>query len=224
MEQLLILLVGGLIVLVRKLFMEGGLEKILGKLDRDLNQPSEELGRTTPPPLMRPVAQGLDPEQERIRKFREALGMPPEDSLRPTPQTTSSGSAPTPLSPAGRARRERARIERKLEERRSAPSAATTPVPSPQPPQPAQTEPSVARYFDLESFDRPPIEPEQISVAVQVDVPIIEPDFFKTLEKREAASAVPVPRLVEVFGAGTDLRRLILAQEILGRPKSLQNA
>lgn len=218
MEHLLILLVGGLIVLVRKLFLEGGLSKMLGKLDSDLNQPPADLRRTTPPPMRREIAPSLSPEEVRMRKFREALGIPSEETasptLRPVPPIVAPAMRP---NYAEQAQRERERIERTLAEKKRILQQNLPPaIPQPK----ANLEDSsVSKYFDMDRFNKPGIEAEKIPEMA----PIIEADFYKTLEKRELVTVSSATRISEIFGTNMDLRHLILAHEILGRPKSLQN-
>ena len=226
MDHLLILLVVGLIALVRKLFLEGGLARILEKLRGDLDPSGNDPNRTTPPMIRRqatfPGSSPLSPEEERMRKFREALGLPPDEELI----TRKAGNYPVPPIVAGPvrqparardyAREKRELIEKKLAEKQR---ALRERMAQPPPPLPAK-DTAVAKYFELEQFDQPQLATDLAgpSRAQSETIP-------SSLEVQTHPSPNLQPtRLAEILGSSSDLRRLILAQEIFGRPKSLQNA
>lgn len=218
MEQLLFLLLVGLIALVRWLFADGGLRKILENLEGDLGKQDQPSVRQTPvAPRQQPGGippAGLETEEERRRrKFMEALGLPTTNPQQPAPRRAILPVPPIVHQPTRRPSQtqvERTRLERKLEERRR---ALNRPPPVPMAPVKAEPEESheVGRYFQLEKFNQPALEP----VAVQLDSSIPTLDGPAKAERE---------RVNPFFQGQSDLRRLVLAQEILGRPKSLQSA
>lgn len=223
MEQLLFLLLIGLIAILRWLFFGGGLKKIIESLQGDLQDTSKQgPQRTTPTVTRRQVnipPNGETAEERQMRKFLEALGHPGESAAPPQPPSRPS---PPPIRPAPapqrrgplpvppvvednvlrRLQKEAERLKRRKEEndRRKAQSQNPPALPLPPLPVPAgkPEETAVGQYFGLEKFNRPdlagaPLEP-----------------------------TAKQPAIFNVGGSREDLRRMILAHEILGPPKSLQ--
>ena len=225
MDHLLILLLVGLVAVVRKLFLEGGLGKILGKLDSDLNPTSSELPRPPMPqarrqvPATRPSPTSADPEAEQMRRYREALGLPPEESAPPIRREPPPQIKPIPQQPRTRPQTTR---PRRIPEPPIPhfPHTGTFQAPPPRPDE------EVKRYFGLDEVKNPQVPLEKATIVVP---PLPTPPsenvshFFDRVTPEEQNAAPSRSRLEELLGSG-DLRRLILAQEILGRPKSLQNA
>ena len=242
MEQLFFILVFGLIALVRWLIESGKLKKIFGDFNSDLNNQNDgkftnpntpTFPRQTPPP--RP-ASNLSPEEVRVRKFMEALGLPsdsaPPSPVQSTPSPVSPQSRPSRIPPilaespiADRVRAEKEGLQRRLAEKRRVyernlarvPKAPQRPAPVLPVPMEADSKESVEDYFNLQNSNQPDLEaiPEMAPLSFELG----QLDGNQILEKKATSSQA----LDRVFGQGTDLRRLILAQEIFGKPKSLQN-
>ncbi|HEX8371912.1 MAG TPA: hypothetical protein VF585_03965 [Chthoniobacterales bacterium] len=232
MDQILILLVIGLVALVRKLVFEGGFAAMMKKLNGELNEPNPDYRRATPPPVQhhKPAARpaSANPEEERMRKFREALGLPEPEAASPQPRSFPTPKTyPVPpivatpprrqITPGDRARAEKERIERALAEKQRELQARVQP-PVVRQPKPEQT--TAPRH--LEPAQPPPVTPSRTMVETNVDASdeIADPVPLSVREENATSGSV----LNDIFGNSTDLRRMILAQEILGRPKSLQSS
>lgn len=220
MEQLLIILLVGLIALLRWLFFGGGLKRIMESLQGDLQNTDKQGPQRTAPPIQRRPANGPRPgetaEERQMRKFMEALGIPTEPEAPPIPQPAPpprpapapQNRAPLPVPPVvednvqRRLQKEAERLKRRKEANERKRRQQQLPQPPPLPTLPAfpssSVETGVGQYFGLEKFDQP-------NLVVTTPEP-----------------AVQQPTPFSLGGNRDDLRRMILAREILGPPKSLQ--
>lgn len=199
----------------------------LGGLFRLLSSKSNKSGRTenSPPPQTRseaaqPEVGGSD--QDRIRRFLEALGQPP--SAQPPPPVT-----PRPIATFPEAgREERART---VQPRRNLlsplPPLTTTPPPLPKKIQlPGQI---TRRPYQEKPFVPPPPATPVFEVheggdtpEVNEPIPIKTPgDAYAIATAPPSVIAQPSPFVTELRTPG-NLRRAILLREILGPPRGLQ--
>ncbi|HEY5892976.1 MAG TPA: hypothetical protein VIT91_07065 [Chthoniobacterales bacterium] len=222
MENLLFLLLVGLIALLRWLFFGGGLKRILESLQGDLQNTNKQGPQRTAPPVMQRPANGPRPgetaEERQMRKFMEALGLPsdpaappqprPQPPPTPRPVPPPQNRAPLPIPPvvADNVQRRLQKEVERLRRRKEANERKRSQLPPP--PLPASPvlssesvpaeETAVGRYFRLEKFGQP-------NLAAAAPEPTFKP-----------------PAILGVGGNREDLRRMIIAREILGPPKSLQ--
>lgn len=177
------------------------------------------------------VTAGQPQEDERLRRFLEALGLPtdqprppePRPQARPPPLPRTAGRATMPRAPRGsQARPSGETVPR--------PFRRVTPLPPPLP----------EREHSLDEAEAPTLPVQQISL------PLLEtralPEFV-TVSSRIAATAdlpgsgeaevdayrehIMLPaqgRLTELLRSPDDLRRAIVLREVLGTPRGLEGA
>lgn len=140
MENWIIILIIGVISLLRWIFGEGGLKDTLGRKDDSAPQrPAPNPRRTEPQRQQRP-APTRDPQEEQVRKFLEALGLPPDAEppppVRPAQQARTETPPPVPVerpTPPIAAPRPVARPPVSTPPRRTAAESRRQPPPVPRP-------------------------------------------------------------------------------------------
>jgi hypothetical protein len=191
-----------------------GLLRLLAKKTGNANESESE----PTPPVIRPTA--LPPrtdqtgDEERIRKFLEALGQPP--SARP-PQPVKPRAARPPVTEfRPRQIEEAARAVRKRN--LLSPLPPLTTVPPPEEPQrvflPRPTAPVAAAPSDVQPITEQATPPP---------LPII-PRPTEVYAVATQSPSVPVLGWEggKIFASRDDLRRAIILREVLGPPRSLQ--
>ncbi len=164
--------------------------------DSDQSQPNEQ---SSP---RRPAAQS---EEERVRKFLEALGVPPGE--RPPPPARRRTVSPIPSPPPARARP--ARPEPKARRSWAQPLPPLTTAP----PKPAVTEADPAPPVVA---GPPPLPPTPLAVPVTSLPPI-------AARPAPARRALPATDSVgAMLRARGSIRRAIILREVLGPPRGLQ--
>ena len=180
---------------------------------RSSTPPVRPLTRTNPPPQ--------DSELERQRRFREALGLPP-DSVAPPPIRPRSSVNPPPIQPfppLGTPRR----IYTGVPRRASAPIAPAPPAPPPAPVPPA---------FIPVSWTQDPqpalVVPATVQAPDQPPAPL-QPVRRSSTPTPAPAAAAPAPRpsfpasaLLLSLRDPASIRKAVILREVLGLPKALQ--
>jgi hypothetical protein len=183
-------------------------------ISKYLKNASRDIPTGTPPPsgIARPPTSS---EEERLRRFREALGLPPTGAVpppvRPRPQTMSAPLRPVnPPAAIGRAQR--------VPPMTSAPPLQTQPrtlKSSPSAPQPLRKAAA-------------PLVPVAPAAPVQQAPPVTRP--ANTLQPLVEPAATTVKPTIIASGLMARLRdpvairEAIILREILGPPKALQPA
>jgi hypothetical protein len=196
------------------LLVVAGLFQLLGKAARKTNTDETERTSTPPPRARKPIPRAsTESDQERIRKFLEALGQPPA-SRPPPPALPRTDVPPRPLAPVqpplARAW-ELARAERRKRH------VILVEGPAPETPKPAEETfpPAITRVPAFEVHEEPPqVEP---------------PPPIKTPVETYAAATRPVSRgegfkadTATLLASKTNLREAIILREILGPPRGLR--
>ena len=169
---------------------------LASKAKQTQNQQTPPTPATPPPPPSRPIPRGSDSqaEEERIRKFLEALGQPP-------------GTTPPKVTP--RPREVRPKIFPQLPPLTTAPPplvAAPRTMPVMPPPLPVQNTTWK--------------EPAGLAQAFEVHDVARQASSEPAPEIRRRAGVSFDPRIK--FGSPADLRTAIVLREIFGPPRSLQ--
>jgi hypothetical protein len=213
MDQLIFLLIVGGVALVKWWLKQK--EQQGGDLLTPKLPPTRPQQRSQPPPF-RPVA-GPDSEEERMRKFLDALGIPAETArpMPPQPQRTA---------PAQRTQQQPPQRTPPLMPRRVAPQPPPVPVletgEGPQikiPPVDAgrEAEPVFETVTSrVSAATELPTMPEQL-------IRGIEPQFASGTEKNPVAQPQPSTSF-EWLRSPSEIRRAIVLREILGQPRALQ--
>jgi len=197
-------------------------------LFRLLSSKSHKSNQTEEPPATREVRPELprreqpDDDEERIRRFLEALGQPPSAQPPPPVRPRPSATFPEPQ------REERARTVRPRRNLLSPlPPLTTTPPPLPQRvqlPRQITQPPYREKTFVPPSPLTPAFEVHKGEGAPRVDKPIP----VRTLGDAYAVATAPTPattkpsRLVIELRTPVALQKAILLREILGPPRALQ--
>jgi hypothetical protein len=160
-----------------------------------------------PPPLPRDPTQN---DEERIRKFLEALGQPTTNA---PPPRVSPRPVPAPITEFQRTKMEEAaRAARRRSVMAPLPPLTTVP-PQPSPRRvvmPRPMPPRSAEPFDIAS-QTPPPNPQVL--------PPLPAEAYSVAPVAPSSSIVQTDPL---FRSRDDLRRAIILREILGPPRSLQ--
>ncbi len=154
----------------------------------------------TPPSRQATPPVAKKPEEERLREFMEALGIPKEKlprqlrreerpSIPQQPERKPAKAAPPPL------RREAPKPRREL---KPSPTAVSQTAPTIPPVAPA-----------------PPPFPEVKEISE-----MIAPDAYKIRTAADRASSVPAVGLREILTSGNGFRNAFLLHEIIGPPRS----
>ena len=199
MEQLLILLVAGLFALLTVIVER--FQERSGHSDR----PNGAAGAPVPKP-----AKPEESTEERMRRFMEALGIPPEAPPPPPIQRrVEQKGAPTaapPVAPRPRVPAEKA--------------AARMPSPVTIEPEPDRGEPKPSLYREQRGKDSVPARPASAYMAGAV-MPSAEEAVF-SLPWSEAGAFHP-SEVRELLRGADSLRIAVIAREILGPPRGLQS-
>ena len=159
--------------------------------------PPNEPIRRTPPPT----------EEERVRRFLEALGVPPGTQtpppVRPRSVTPRRVVTPTPSTPAPKIKRSWAQ---------PLPPVVTTPEEMPLPSQTTAWQPEP--IFVMETPPAP---------AATVPPPLPAPVAARPLTRKAAsARALPMKSLGAMLRSRESIRQAIMLREILGPPRGLE--
>jgi len=222
MEQWPIFLIVGLIALVKWLMENSG--KFQGDESDDIPDPDpSQRNRPASPRPPRPNAgafPGGETEEERMRRFMEALGLPKEGVPPPRPAPRKAAPVKPDIRHLGRpipapAAARRTKISPPLE--------TGGPLPTlPKTASVGETAPSM----EVTSIPQMTFgEPLQVarSVAVEVSSAVTQPSPRPAPKKPPRETAVQAA-LQEQLRDPASLRRAILLREILGAPKGLQSA
>jgi hypothetical protein len=218
MEQLIFILIVGAVGLVNWILKQKQQQQGGG----DVFTPPASTPRRSQPPVTRPVA-GSGSDEERMRKFLEALGIPAETARPAQPQ-----QRPAPLPQARRA-------VQPPPVRPSPPRMPRRAAPAP-PPVPVVETRSEGPQIDVK--DTPPgreAEPifETVSsrVAAATEQPTLPEKIIHGVEPGSASSPAaaakspslqPSGPLDEWLRSPAGIRRAIVLREILGQPRALQ--
>ena len=199
------------------LLVVAGLFQLLGRAARKTSEEEEEPTSKPAPRTLKPIPRApAESDEERIRKFLEALGQPPA-STPPPPVVPRTNVPPRPLAPVQ--------------------------PPIPQPPPAWKLSREQRRKPDV--IRREPPRPEtarraeKISAAAITGAPAFEvhegplpiepPPIIKTPVEAYAAATRPVRKEAELktdiatlFASKSGLRDSIILREIFGPPRSLQ--
>ncbi len=158
----------------------------------------------TPPPLPSTAQQG---DEERIRKFLEALGQPTTNA--PPPPVTPRPSPP----PVTEVQREKMKEAVRRARRRS--------IMTPLPPLTTTPPPFSPRRVVLPRLSPVPDEPAPVAAAPQLSPPPLSAEAY-TVAPIASVSGAAQSDLLLLFRSQDDLRRAIILREVLGPPRSLQ--
>jgi hypothetical protein len=197
-----------------------GFFRLLGSKAKPSNRNEDE-----PSPPIRPNfprAQSQDTDEERIRRFLEALGQPPSAQPPPPVQPRPLATFPQP-EPAERARTVRPR--RNLLS--PLPPLTTAPPPLPrqvQPPDQITRPPYEERTFVPRPVKRPAFEVRKGEGVPKVNkpFPITTPGDAYAVAMAPTPVAAKPTRLVMELRTPDALQKAILLREILGPPRALQ--
>jgi hypothetical protein len=169
--------------------------------------PARPLTRTNPPPQ--------DSETERQRRFREALGLPPDATAPPPVKPRTSVNPPPlqPIPPLGTPRR----IYTGVPRRAATPPVVRTPPPAPVAP-PAPIPVSWTPGPQPVLVAPAPAEPAAPLLPVR-KTPAPAPPAAATPAPQPAASASD---LLLSLRDPASIRKAIILREVLGLPKALQ--
>jgi hypothetical protein len=211
-DNLLFILLLAMAALLRLLASKAGESK----------KKSQEPGQTStsaPPPLPRAPAES---DEERIRKFLEALGQP-TTSKPPPPATPRTHIPPRPIKPVQPPAEMRPfaappwpSVEKPLPTRKI-PSAKPVPTAMTQP---AAPQPTTVIIESPRSFPVHEVKVLPLPLAPAAEVPTALPP----LTSYEAQSFAPIldRSLSALLASPEGLRRAIMLREIFGPPRSLQ--
>ena len=228
MDQLVVILIVGAVAFVKWLVENAG--KSAGSAGDDTpdypaERPAPRRRIQTPPGDAANPTPRTESDEEKMRRFMEALGLPsngvpPPQPQRPAPRRSSEPRSVAPPAP-------RPIIRRAGPQRPAAPVPQSQPQPAPQP-----ARRSIAAPLDIGG----PLPEIPKSRPMSESAPDIE---VSTVVAQAAANAgsKPTPRLAAAYSttaAGAAdlreqlrdpaaLRRAILLREILGEPKGLQS-
>ena len=223
MDQLIVLVVVGALALAKWLFENAG--RFQGS-----DEPEDVPQRPQPRPNARPrnLAHPEESDEEKMRRFMEALGLPPE-SAPPSPPVRKPVAPP---SAEAKLRRLRSPVEPA--------KAAATPAPTPQPVRP-HIAPTLDTGGPLPEIPKTASVSETAPASEVMSIPrmiFVEPE--RLIERPQTRAESPSARrstfapkqrqAVGATGALRDqlrtpaaLRNAILLREILGAPKGLQS-
>jgi hypothetical protein len=226
-DQLIPVLVVGAIALGKWLFENAG-------RSQGGDEPTDEVPRPQPRPNARPrnLAHPEESDEEKMRRFMEALGLPPESAPPLTPV----------YKPASQAATERLR-RRRVPAEPARPAVPAQPVKAALAPQPVR--PHIAPTLDtggpLPEIPKVASVSETAPASEVMSIPkmvFVEPEqMLERAPARDggkpasrATAATPQRQLEGAVGALRDqlrtpeaLRHAILLREILGAPKGLQS-
>jgi hypothetical protein len=200
------------------LLVIAGLFQLLGRAARKTSEGEEEPTPKPEPRILKPIPRApAESDEERIRKFLEALGQPASSRL-PPPVTPRTDLPPRPLAPV------------------KPPTAYPLP-------QWKKSTPEERRKAVVILRESPPsasarhaakISPPAMTVSPAFEVhqePLLaeQPPIFKTPTEAYAAATRPIAKGVELktdiatlLASKSGLRDAIILREIFGPPRSLQ--
>ncbi len=196
------------------LLVLAGLFQLLGRAARKTNGDEEESTPRPAPRMQKPIPRApAESDQERIRKFLEALGQPPA-STPPPPVVPRTNIPPRPLAPvqppiprAWKVIREE-RPKRYVVLRESPPQGTVT---------------RVEKIFPPATTGAPAFEVHEGPLAVE------QPPIIKAPVEAYAAATRPIAKGAELktdiatlLASKSGLRDAIILREIFGSPRSLQ--
>ena len=178
----------------------GALALIFKWLTRQASDDSEK-PEPRPPDEKAPPRGAPQSEEERIRRFLEALGAPP--GTRPPPPVRPRRVVTPATRPAQKPQVRRSWVQ-------PLPPLVTTPDVGPPPPMPASFEPTATEAAP------PPV--------ITVPIPQIDTPSAPPLLPRAVASRRPAPpqSLGALLRGRASLRRAVILREVLGPPRGLQ--
>jgi hypothetical protein len=205
MEQLIALLIFGAVAFLKWLADRPQQER-----DQD-SQPSQPVFRPAPQrPRQQPAAES---EEERVRKFMEALGLPagapPPQSLprRPPQQPKRPGPAPRQTSPVA---------PRQIRPQNRPANPPLTP------PAREEVRPSVFQESPAPQYAAPQYE-VAMSAEPQAPAPApVSPSTAPAPQALPSARSRPESLAVSLLKQPESLRTAFILREILGQPRSLQ--
>ena len=196
------------------LLVLAGLFQLLGRAARKTNGDEEESTPRPAPRMPKPIPRApAQSDEERIRKFLEALGQPPA-STPPPPVVPRTNIPPRPLAPvqppiprAWKVIREERR-KRYVVLRESPPQGTVT---------------SVEKIFPPATTGAPAFEVHE------GPLPVEQPPIIKAPVEAYAAATRPIAKGAELktdiatlLASKSGLRDAIILREIFGSPRSLQ--
>jgi hypothetical protein len=187
MQEWQILLFVALFALLRWILRSGGLGKLLGSGDEGRQPPTSRQPTTR--------AKREETEEERVRKFMEALGVPPAEAP-PRRVTSPARKAPTEA---------RRGAQRRVVQK---PAYVPQPAPRPAPVAPAvEPEPEPVERQEAASFAEPSQMPGKLK-PVTTAVPARSPRSFD---------------LKNLLASADSIRSAVILREVLGPPRGLQS-
>lgn len=204
MEQLIFILIFAAIAVANQLLKKS-------RQAEDTPPPDESRKIRRPPPAYRPPARSQESEEERMRKFMEALGVP-QTSIPPRKIVRTVRTSQSPQVPPLPVRPQRA--------------AGTTPALPVQPGKPVVRDPAADVQPVVIETVRPPEEPATafpeaavpVTAAPMEEVPVAIPASIG----KEIANRNPARDFRALLLNRDSIRRAILLREILGPPPGLQ--
>ena len=191
-----------------------GLVQLLGRAARKKGGEEEKSAPQTPPRMPKPIARAKpESDQERIRKFLEALGNPPAAAPPPPPVT------------------QRPTYRRALVLPRIPPIASPLPPLVTRPPElPSEIEihrkaaPPLAQQSHPSRTLPEPIFQVHEPVAPPELVPVVAATVPEAKRQQQLAASPPVIDATTLLGSAMRLRDAIILREILGPPRGLREA
>lgn len=195
-----------------------GLFQLLGRAARKTHQDEEKPAPKFPPRALKPIPRApAESDQERIRKFLEALGQPAV-SKPPSPVAPRTDIPPRPLAPVKPPRTYPLPPWKQLtpEERRKRPYIPKkSPLPSSVTPAEQISAPAMTAVSAFEVHEG--------------SLPIEPPPIIKTPMETYAAATRPIAKGTELktdvatlLASKSGLRNAIILREIFGPPRGLQ--
>lgn len=200
------------------LLVLAGLFQLLGRAARKTSEDDEEPTPKPAPRTLKPIPRApAESDQERIRKFLEALGQP-ATSRPPPPVAPRTDIPPRPVAPVQPPTTYPLPPWKKLtpEERRKRPYILKkSPLPSSVTPAEQISAPAMTAASAFEVHEEP--------------LPIEQPPIVKTPMEAYAAGTRPIAKgaelktdIVILLASKSGLRDAIILREIFGPPRSLQ--
>jgi hypothetical protein len=193
-----------------------GLFQLLGKVARKTKKDEQQTSKP-PPTTLDPIPRApAESDEERIRKFLEALGQPAA-SRPPPPVTPRTNIPPRPLAPVQ--------------------PPISQPVPAWMLPREQARKPDVARRETsqpevmrrVQKISPPVITGAPVFEVHKEPLPIEPPPVIKTPLEAYAAATRPIPKgadlktdIASLLASKSGLRGAIILREIFGPPRSLQ--
>jgi len=196
------------------LLVLAGLFQLLGRAARKTSEDEEEPTPKPTPRMPKPIPRApAESDQERIRKFLEALGQP-ATSRPPSPVVPRTDIPPRPVAPV---QPPLPRAWKVIREGRRKPHVIRGETPLP------ETARRVEKIFPPATTGAPAFEVHE------GPLPVEPPPIIKTPVETYAAAARAVPKSTDLktdvailLASKSGLRDAIILREIFGPPRSLQ--